>query len=200
MTESLLIATNNPGKLREFERLLRGVGLDLVSPARRGLDLTVAESGATYRDNALAKAVAFSVVTPGLAIADDSGIELVDLGNWPGVQSVRFAGPDANDRDREQILLERLANLESPTRRARYVCNVAVAEDGVVLAEGMGALEGSISSVPRGEGGFGYDRIFIPRGRRWTVAELPPHVKDVISHRARALAGVRPFLKIRAHH
>src|SRR5437879_2145600 len=124
MGERLLIATKNPGKLREFERLLRGVGLDLVAPATLGLDLAVPETGATYRDNAQLKAVAFSRVSPGLALADDSGIELVDLDDWPGVQSVRFAGSRANDRDREQIVLERLASLERPTRRARYVCNV----------------------------------------------------------------------------
>ncbi len=195
MRRTLLVATNNPGKLREFRRLLRGADVELVAPSALGIHLDVAETGDTYGENARLKAVEFSRASGTLALADDSGIELTDLGNWPGVYSVRFAGPSADDAERRRLVLSRLEEIDSPTRRARFVCSIAIAEEAAVVAESIGVLEGRIAPAARGSGGFGYDPIFIPYCECRTLAELTQDEKDAISHRARAITQILPFLQ-----
>jgi XTP/dITP diphosphohydrolase len=192
----LLVGSNNSGKVAELTRLLDGLSLELVTPGTLGLRLgDVPETGSTYRENARLKALAYSSASHLPSIADDSGIELADLGGWPGVHSVRFAGPDADDATRRRLLLERLATLLGATRRARFHCSVAVARNGTVLAEVTGTIDGAIAWEPQGTGGFGYDSLFIPEGEQRTIAELTPTEKDVISHRARAIARLRPLLE-----
>jgi XTP/dITP diphosphohydrolase len=176
----IALATTNVGKARELARLL-AVPVEPID----GWDPPV-EDGETFRDNALLKARAARAQAPADArvVADDSGLEVAALGGEPGVHSARFGGPGLDDAGRVQHLLQRLEGVDD--RRARFVCVlVAIGRDGgEIVAEGV--LEGSIADAPRGDGGFGYDPVFVPEGDTRTVAELAASEKDAISHRGRA--------------
>lgn len=193
----LLVATNNPGKVREYEELLEDLppSLEFTFPAKEGLTLEVDESGETFEENARLKARAYAQASGLLTLADDSGLEVDALGGAPGVRSARYAGPDADDVDRYRKLLKALAGVPTEKRSARFHCVVALAlPDGTVYSAD-GVCEGEIGNDPRGEHGFGYDPIFIVRGYNGrTMAELPPDVKNQISHRARALLAIQPKL------
>jgi XTP/dITP diphosphohydrolase len=192
----LLIATNNPGKLAEFRRLLDGCGWELVSPRDLGLALPDDEPGHTYEENAKIKALNGARASGLVTLADDSGLEIDALDGAPGARSARFLGEDAGFEERFENILRRMADLPSEKRWARFRCVVAVAEPGtesVRLFEGE--VQGLIALEPGGELGFGYDPIFYLPQRAQTMAQLPPHVKDVISHRGRAAMRARPLLK-----
>ena len=191
----LLLGTRNSGKVKEIETILEDSGwtfsslreFDEVGPA--------AEDGVTYAENAIAKARFYAAETELLALADDSGLEVAALGGAPGVHSARYAGDNASDADRRQLLLAELARVDSGDRRARFVAAVAIADpNGVVLNLSEGICEGRITFEPRGTSGFGYDPLFIPDGYDQTFAELPDKVKNLISHRARALMRLRDSL------
>jgi len=192
----LLIATNNPGKVREYEELLQDLhGVELTFPAQEGLNLEVEESGETFEENARLKAVAHARASGLPTLADDSGLEVDALDGAPGVRSARYAGPGASDVDRYRRLLAALAGVPAGRRSARFRCVVALAlpEGSVHTAEGT--CEGEIGHDPRGEFGFGYDPVFIVAGQeRRTMAELEPEVKNRISHRARAVQAMLPDL------
>ncbi len=192
---SLLIASNNPGKLREASAILASLPLRIITPGELGLDLDVPETGSTYAENARIKARAFAGRSGLLALADDSGLEVFALGGWPGLHSARFAGSGASDQARYTELLRRLAGVPDGQRGARFVCHVALSDPNAIIAEGVGILDGRIARSPSGTGGFGFDPIFIPDGYTCTIAELPIEIKNVISHRARAIASIRPFLR-----
>ena len=185
----LLVATNNPGKLAEFRRLLADLPVRVVGPAEAGVRLEVPEPHHTYAENASEKARAFCRVSGLLTLADDSGIEVAALGWGPGVRSARFGGADHEDR--AGYLLGRIDGASD--RRARMVCWLALAipaspEPGIELFSGV--MEGVVADAPRGDRGFGYDPIFeLPSGR--TTAELPEGEKDRMSHRGRAVAAAR---------
>ncbi|MCC6618835.1 MAG: non-canonical purine NTP pyrophosphatase [Chloroflexi bacterium] len=184
----LLIATTNPGKQREFRRLLAHLPAELVVPADLGIDLDVAEPYDTYAANAKAKAVAYAAASGVLTVADDSGIEVAALDWGPGVRSARWGGPD-----KAASLVEALAG--ATDRRARMVCALAIANSGDHDAVELftGIVDGEVAAAPRGTGGFGYDPIFLlPRGL--TTAELPEGEKDALSHRGRAVAAATPRL------
>ena len=194
----LLVGTNNPGKVREYEELLIDlpVTLEITFPVREGLTLEVEESGETFEENARIKALAYSQASGLIALADDSGLEVDALGGAPGVHSARYAGPAATDADRYRKLLDALADSPEGQRRARFRCVVAIAlPDGTVhTAEGI--CEGEIGFAPRGEHGFGYDPVFIVEGYAGhTMAELAPEVKNEISHRGRAVAAIKSVLQ-----
>ena len=196
LVPQLLIATNNPGKLTELQRLLDGCGWELVSPAVLGLALPDDEPGQTYGENAKIKALNGARASSLVTLADDSGLEIDALDGAPGARSARFLGENAGFEERFETILGRLSGLPSARRWARFRCVVAVAEPGsesVRLFEGE--VEGLIALEPRGELGFGYDPIFYLPQRARTMAELPAHVKDVISHRGRAAMRARPRLK-----
>ena len=183
----LLVATRNQHKLRELGRLLPGVGLD---PLPDGLP-TPPEDGDTYAANALIKARAAAASTGRDAIADDSGIESAALGGAPGVRSARFAGEQASDGEN----LARLAAEAPAGTGLRYVCVIAhvAADGGENLFEGT--VSGVVASEPRGEGGFGYDPLFVPgEGDGRTMAELSDEEKDAISHRGRAARALSAWL------
>ncbi len=192
----LLIATNNAGKVREYEALLKDLpGVRITFPAQEGLALDVLESGETFEENARLKALAYARASGLPTLADDSGLEVDALGGAPGVRSARYAGQGASDVDRYRKLLAELASVPATQRSARFRCVVALAlpQGGVHTAEGT--CEGEIGFVPRGEFGFGYDPIFIVEGHgSRTLAELDPNVKNRISHRARAIQGMLPHL------
>jgi XTP/dITP diphosphohydrolase len=192
----LLIATNNPGKVREYEQLLSRLAVEITFPAQEGLVLDVEETGATFEENASIKALAYAQTSGLLTMADDSGLEVDALDGAPGVRSARYAGPDSTDADRYRKLLAALAGVPPEKRSARFRCVVAVAVPGGATETADGTCEGQIGFEPRGEHGFGYDPVFIVTGfEGQTMAELDPEVKNRISHRARAVMAALPLLE-----
>lgn len=190
----LLVATGNPGKIEEFRTLLAGSSVEIVS--LRDVDVeSPEETGATFQENAVLKAVHAATASGLVAVADDSGIAVDALGGEPGVLSARFAGSDASDEANRRLLLERIADrTDAAERTARFVCVIAVAMPNGRAELFEGTLEGVIAAQERGTGGFGYDSIFeIDSGR--TVAELSPEEKNRISHRARALKKALPCIE-----
>lgn len=188
----LVVATKNPGKVRELRALLAGLPLELHAADEMP---EVEETGATFAENAELKARAAVEWSGCWALADDSGLEVDALDGGPGVHSNRFAGPNTTEAQRNQRLLELLHGLPPSRRTARYRAVIAVAApDGRIwLSEGR--CEGVILEAPRGEGGFGYDPLFyLPQFQR-TMAEIDPELKNRISHRGRALAGARELLE-----
>ncbi len=189
----LLLATNNPGKVREMRRLLAGEPFAVVTPGDLGIALDVVEDGEGYADNAILKARAFAEAGQCLALADDSGIEVDALGG-PGPRSARYGGPGLDDAGRTQLMLRNLANVPDGERGARYRAVVAVGwPDGrTELFEGT--WEGSIGRETRGTNGFGYDPIFrTPEGRG--AAELTAEEKDAVSHRGQAVRAAVRWLR-----
>jgi XTP/dITP diphosphohydrolase len=191
----LLVATNNPGKLREYAALLAGLPATLTTPAQEGLTFEVDETGETFAENATLKALAYARASGLLTLADDSGLEVDALDGAPGVYSARYAGPGAGDADRYRLLLRRLAGVPQERRAARFRCVVALATPAGEAQTAEGRCEGVIGFEPRGEHGFGYDPVFYLPERGQTMAELPPEVKNRISHRARAIEAARPLLQ-----
>ena len=191
----LLIATNNPGKAREIGAILAAIPLELVQPKQLGIELEVDESGSTFYENARLKALAFARAVNLPVIADDSGLEISVLGGWPGIHSVRWAGPGAQDADRRRLLLARLVGRPAAERAARFVCSVVLALPDRVVGDATGVLPGRIAEAERGDGGFGYDPIFVPDGFDLTLAELPGGLKNGLSHRYRALRQLWPLLE-----
>ena len=194
----LLVGTNNPGKVREYQELLTGLPetLEVTFPAREGLTLEVEESGETFEENACIKALAYAQASGLISLADDSGLEVDALGGAPGVHSARYAGPAISDADRYRKLLDALADVPAGQRSARFRCVVALALPDGTIHTANGFCEGEIGFAPRGEHGFGYDPVFVVKGHGGrTMAELPPDVKNEISHRARALLAIQPVLR-----
>jgi XTP/dITP diphosphohydrolase len=192
----LLIATNNPGKMREIRSLLDWPELELVMPADLGLDLNVPETGSSYAENAEIKGRAFAKASGMLSLADDSGLEVDALDGLPGLHSARFIErPEATDEDRRRRLLERLKGYPPPWR-AQFRCVVAVVtpRGEVELAEGL--CEGEIVPYERGLNGFGYDPVFLIPQVGKTMAELSMDEKNQLSHRARAVKAAKPILKL----
>jgi XTP/dITP diphosphohydrolase len=194
----LLLATTNPGKLREFRRLLDGCGWELAAPVDIGLVLDVNEDGSTYEENAVLKARAWAEAAGMPALADDSGIEVDALDGRPGLHSARYGGPGLDDAGRTALLLRELTGIPDARRTARYQAVVAIAlptqSSGLSPHAFSGTQEGRIGQVPRGCGGFGYDPVFLlPDGR--TQAELSDAEKDAISHRGQALRLAAAWLK-----
>lgn len=184
---SLLLATRNLKKGRELQRLLKGLNLRVVTLERFPHLPPVREDRPTLRENAVKKAVQASRRTDLPALADDSGLEVPALGGAPGVRSARYAGPAQDERANVAKLLRVMRDFPSSRRRARFVCILALARQGRLVRTFRGVCEGTIAPAPAGRAGFGYDPLFIPRGRRKTLAELGPRVKDTLSHRTRAV-------------
>jgi XTP/dITP diphosphohydrolase len=192
---ALLIATSNPGKVREYEELLVGLPVAITHPAQEKLVLQVDECGDTFEENARIKALAYAQASGLLTLADDSGLEVDALGGAPGVRSARYAGPHATDADRNRKLLAELKDVPAAERSARFRCVVALARPDGTMHTAEGTCEGMIGFTPRGEHGFGYDPLFVVEGRGGlTMAELSPELKNRISHRARAVTAARPSL------
>jgi XTP/dITP diphosphohydrolase len=186
----LLIATSNPGKLREIEALFAGLPLHFED-LHQYPDLPAAvEDADTFMGNAEIKALHYAGHTGLPALADDSGLEVDCLGGRPGVQSARFAGRHGDDRANNAKLIELLRDVPLEERSARFRCALVVADGGAVLARAEGAIEGLIIDEPRGENGFGYDPHFLVPDLGKTTAELAPEHKNSISHRGQALRSI----------
>jgi XTP/dITP diphosphohydrolase len=192
---NILIASSNPGKLREIQAVLSQESFHLLLPAHVGLALEVVESGATYAENAQIKALAYARASGMLSLADDSGLELAALDGAPGIYSARYHPlPGATDAQRRQYLLANLQSFSQPWH-ACFHCSVAIATPAGEVYSAQGECSGFIIPEERGTGGFGYDPIFFLPELGLTMAELPEAYKNQISHRARALQAALPILR-----
>ena len=191
----LVIATGNPGKLREFSSLLDGLPFELTSSAELELS-SPEETGTTFRANALLKARHAASLSASAAVADDSGLEVDALGGAPGIYSARYAGLGADDAANNAKLMRDLAGIPPERRGARYRCALAfvesVADAQPLIAEAD--WQGFILDAPRGGGGFGYDPYFWLPDLNKTAAELTPAEKNRLSHRGKALRVLREQL------
>ncbi|PYI75119.1 MAG: non-canonical purine NTP pyrophosphatase, RdgB/HAM1 family, partial [Verrucomicrobia bacterium] len=179
MVIDLLVATRNAHKTEEIQRIL-GPQFNVTDLAAHPEIPHIAESGTTFQENAILKAVAVSKRMPGFVIADDSGLEVEALGGAPGIHSARYAGMNATDQEKTDKLLEELTRVGATknARRARFRCVLALACKGNVLGAFEGIIKGQIADRPRGSHGFGYDPIFIPDGFQQTFGELAPAEKN----------------------
>ncbi|GAB4465522.1 MAG: RdgB/HAM1 family non-canonical purine NTP pyrophosphatase [Armatimonadaceae bacterium] len=193
----LVLATRNRHKVEEMQAMLADLPLEL-----RGTDAfpdapEPEETGTTFAENARIKASAVAAATGHYAVADDSGICIDALGGGPGVYSARWAGPGSGTPEWIAKTLTEMAEVPEPERTARYVCVLAVADPtGKIIAETEGTFEGAIARAPRGNGGFGYDPIFLlADGTNRTAAELSPEEKNQLSHRGKAVERLKEWLK-----
>ena len=194
----LLIATNNPHKLEEYQEIFADLPLTITHPAAESIELDPEETGTTFEENAIIKAKAFAQVSDLSTLADDSGLEVDALGGEPGVYSARYGQTNKNDHvGRYRLLLEKLAAKRVPwaDRTARFRCVVALAEKGRLFGTAQGIVEGFIAYEPRGSGGFGYDPVFFVPELNQTLAELTSDRKHSISHRGRAVWAAIPLIE-----
>jgi len=197
LTNKLLIASNNSGKVKEFHQLLAALkNVTLVTPQELGISLEVEESGSSYVENAHLKVEAFSEASGLIALGDDSGLEVDALDGAPGLHSARYsAKPGADDADRRRYLLDNLFGKPRPwTARFRASLVIAI-PGGQTMSEYAGVCEGEIIPEERGVNGFGYDPIFFIPAEGCTMAQLSDQKKNLISHRGRAVEAARPTLK-----
>jgi XTP/dITP diphosphohydrolase len=188
----VLVSTRNAHKLVEIRQIL-GPSFELLDLSSVPALGEVEETGTTFEENAALKALAASAHFGGWVLADDSGLEVDALGGAPGVRSARFSGEGATDVTNRALLLEKLATIPAEKRSARFRCVIALARGGEVLAHFRGAVEGAIIQSEKGEGGFGYDPLFVPEGFGETFAELGAETKNRLSHRGRALAALKSW-------
>jgi XTP/dITP diphosphohydrolase len=182
---TLVIASHNPGKVREIRELLKSFGLDVIGAADLKLD-EPEETGTTFAENAMLKAKAASAASNLPALADDSGLSVAALNGAPGIYSARWAGPNKDFRTAMTRVEDEMRRSGNPDKRAHFVCALALSAPGAGTEIFEGRAYGTIDFPPRGQFGFGYDPIFMPEGHRFTFAEMDPHAKHAISHRAKA--------------
>lgn len=180
-----VLATHNPNKIREMGAILSRFGVEVVSPRELGITVDVEETGTTFGENAMLKAKAICQLAKLPAIADDSGLCVDALNGAPGVYSARYGGEGLDDRGRYMLLLSSLRG--APTRAAHFACAVACAFPNGDTLTAEGRCDGSIAYAPLGEGGFGYDPVFLLPGTGKTFGQLTQEEKSAVSHRGRAL-------------
>ena len=181
-----VLATHNPGKVKEMRTILGRYGVEVVTPGELGIDLEVEETGTTFAENAMLKAKAISQAAQLPAIADDSGICVDALNGGPGVYSARYGGEELDDNGRNALLLNSLRG--QTTRAAHYACAIACAFPNGDTLTAEGECHGTIAFAPIGTGGFGYDPIFFIPEKAKTFGQLSAEEKDAMSHRGKALA------------
>jgi len=191
----LLLATNNKAKVREYKSLLPDLPYDLVTLAEAGITTEVDEVGKNLEENARLKATVVAAQSQLTALADDSGLEVDALGGEPGPLSARYAGENASDRDRINLLLARLKGIPREKRSARFRCVIAIATPDGKVEFCYGECPGFITFTPRGKYGFGYDPVFYLTELDKTMAELPLTLKNQVSHRGQAAREVYATLK-----
>jgi XTP/dITP diphosphohydrolase len=194
----LLIATQNQGKVREYQRLLADVGFEVMGLADIGLgSMDVEETGTTFAENAILKAKAYAEVSGKLALADDSGLVVDALNGAPGVYSARYGKSEFDDAGRRAFLLENMRDIPDAERTAHFTCVIAVCDPRTATVYTVeGRCNGHILQAERDGGkGFGYDALFQPNGYTQSFAELAPEEKNRISHRGQAVAKLPDVLK-----
>ena len=189
----LILASNNRHKLEEFGRVLRPLGIEVISQSGAGIQLEVEETGDTFEENARLKGEAIFELTHTPVVADDSGLEVDALDNAPGVFSARYGGEGLTDTDRYNKLLEALTDVPDEKRGARFVCVLHYIDAAGRHYSLRGECPGRIGYAPRGENGFGYDPVFMVGEK--SFSELSPAEKDAVSHRGRALELFVELLK-----
>ncbi len=195
MTE-LLIATKNGGKIKELEKMLAGLPIQLRNLNEFPDVIEPEETGLTFTENACLKATFYARQTGIRAVADDSGLEVEIWNGAPGIYSARYAGENASEAERIEKLLKELSQTNDTNRRARFVCLMAIAgETGKIEFTAEGICDGIIARAASGAGGFGYDPVFIPDGFSATFGELSADIKQQISHRARACVKINQYLR-----
>ena len=194
----VLIASGNRGKVREFQEMLRDHGVECTDLSAHPNAIAPEETGHTFRANALLKAMHYATSLRTWALADDSGLSVDVLGGKPGVHSARWAelgNAGKGDADNNALLLQQLDAVPSDQRAARFVCCLALSDpQGRVILTAQDEVEGQMLRAPRGEGGFGYDPLFLVPALGKTTAELPAHEKHAISHRGKALRRLAAML------
>ena len=181
----LVVASNNAHKITELNAILSQLGMEVVSQREAGVHVEPEENGTTFEENSYIKAKAITDLSGCAAIADDSGIEVDCLGGEPGIYSARYGvGHEASDEERNNYMLAKMG--DSQDRTARYVCAVCCTLPNGDVIRTRGECEGDILFSPRGQGGFGYDPLFVPKGFEQTMAEISAEEKDAISHRGKA--------------
>ncbi len=190
----ILVATSNPGKLREIAFALADLPLDFLSLRDLGITEEVKEEGKTFLENARLKSLAYSLKNPHLTLAEDSGLQVRHLRGAPGIFSARFSAPRATDRKNIRRVLRLMNGVPWEKRQARFVCCLVLARKGKILREVKGEVHGRIAFRPAGASGFGYDPIFYYHPFRLTFGQLSAEKKNRVSHRGRALRKMRQFL------
>lgn len=191
-TSRLVLGTHNSGKVDELRSLLADLPFELLPASALEAPPEVEEDRDTLQGNARKKAKCFYRHTGLPSLADDTGLEVDALDGAPGVQTARFAGPDATPDDNKRRLLEVLEGVQD--RRARFRTVIALVDEEGTVRTFEGTCEGTITTKPRGRGGFGYDPLFLPDGHTQTFAEMSPEAKNEISHRRKALNALRQHL------
>ena len=192
---TLLVATTNPGKLREIQRLMAGVAVRLVSLADLPPIEEPEETGATFEENARLKALYYAARSGLWTVAEDSGLVIDALGGEPGVKSARYLAADATYPERFADIYRRLAGRRDAPRSARFVAALASVEGGRITYETTGVVEGTIADAPRGSGGFGYDPIFFYAPYGLTLAEVTEPEKIAVAHRGIAFRRFADWIK-----
>lgn len=194
LSTTLLVATHNVGKAREYAHLLAELPITVTWLDQVGITEVVEETGATFLENALIKARHYAGLSQLLTWADDSGLEVDALGGRPGVLSARYGGDKITDRERYTLLLQALKDVPDEARTARFRCVIAIAQPDGRAWTAQGTVEGLILHAPRGDNGFGYDPVFFVPQYQKSMAELPAEVKNQISHRGKAALAARQLL------
>ncbi len=196
MKNTLLVATHNQGKVREFREMLSDLQIEFVSLDELGVTMDVEETGSTFRENALLKARAYAQETGLLTLADDSGLQVDALHGDPGIYTGRYGGAGLTHEERYRYLLANLTAVSPTERTATFRCVIVlISPEGTLLGEAEGVCPGMIAQEPQGEGGFGYDPIFYLPDRQQTMAQVGATVKHQISHRGQALRQIEPLLR-----
>lgn len=188
----LVLATHNPGKLKEMSAILGGLGVEVVMPSDLGLTVDVEETGDTFAANAMLKAKAVCAAVGLPAIADDSGLCVDALNGGPGVYSARYGGPELDDRGRYTLLLNSMRGV--PTRSAHFESAIACVFPNGDTLTAEGRCDGAIAFAPIGDGGFGYDPVFLVPEKAKTFGQMTEEEKDALSHRGKALRAFVPKL------
>jgi len=188
----ILLATRNRHKTREIQIML-GAGVIVTDATEHAHLPEIEETGVTFEENSKLKAEGISRHVSGIVLADDSGLEVDALGKEPGVYSARYAGPNCTDEANTALVLSKMKGFPHEVRTARFRCVLAVAQNGETLAVFDGTVEGTLAHEVRGEGGFGYDPIFMPLGHDQTFGELSAEIKHTMSHRSRAMAQFKEW-------
>lgn len=187
MNKRIIFATSNEGKMKEVRMILKDTGYDILSMKEAGIDIDIVEDGETFEDNAIIKAKAIMELCGDIVLADDSGLEVDYMNKAPGVYSARFEGVDTPYSIKNQIILDKLKDVPTQKRTARFVCVIAAAfPDGRILTK-RGTIEGIIGYEALGENGFGYDPIFYLPEKGCSTSQLDSEEKNMISHRGKAL-------------
>jgi len=187
------LATANEGKIKEMCNILSSLGIEVVTRDELDINLDIEETGTTFAENARLKAVAICKLSKMPSIADDSGLVVNALNGEPGVYTSSYGGEKLTTKERYEYLLKNMENMEQ--RNAKFVCNIVCAFPSGKELIATGECSGSIATIPIGDGGFGYDPVFIPDGYKKTMAELSSDEKNAISHRSKALNNFVELLK-----